>query len=331
MKKFAVALILLLCFATCSFAAHKNVALVVSGKTKDKNAPEFINTCMSGLKMAKHRYVRSLSVKLFEIKNYGNSVKDTFEQASKWANLVIVPEHITDNLASIRRDYPNVNYIAFGEGNIDGVRSIKFRDNEVGFLAGVLAVNALDNDKDARVRVSSKVGCILGPDIEPIREMKSGFITGVWYCDKTINPLFEQVKDFNDRQAVAEAARRLHAQGVNVIFTAAGEAGLGASEIAEKEGFWTIGVDTEVERLYPKGVLASVVKRTDYVIDTAIDLYMQGKLLNNNSVSIGARDEVIGISFWTREAKNNVPLSIRKKVSHIEEKLIEGLVVLPKE
>lgn len=330
MKKLVVAMFLLLCFATSAFAAHKNVALVIRERTGDKNAPEYVNTCMSGLKMAKHRYVRSLSVKLYEVKKHNNSVRETLEEASKWADLVIIPTNVTDDLASVRRNYPKVNYVAFGDKPVDGVRNVNFRNEEVGFLAGILAVNILQKEKDPRIKSSSKIGCILGPDIMAIRQMKYGFNTAVWYVDKNIKPLFEQVQDFNDRAAVAAAARRLHAQGVDVIFTAAGDAGLGASEIAEKEGFWTIGVDTEVERIYPQGTLASVVKRIDYVIDRIIDVYMQGKLLQYDTASIGARDEVIGISLWTREAKNNVPLSIRKKVAQMEDKLITGLLVLPK-
>lgn len=333
MRKLIAALLAVLCataFCAPGYAAykHKNVALVANGNVERGDAPDFINNCVNGLKMAKRRNVRLLSVKLFDIRDY-KSEAEALENASKWANLVIIPTQLHANLSSIMREYPKTDYVTFEQPPIPGVKNISFRNEEVGFLAGVLAVFALHNSKDERIKNKDVAGAILGPDIFPIRQIKSGFETGVWYTDKKVKPLFEQVDSFDNKQAVAEAAKRLHAKGADVIFTAAGQAGLEASKSAEQEGFWTIGVDAEVERLYPKGVLASVVKRIDYVIDRTIDLYMQGKLTDKNTL-LGAKDDVISVSTWTREAKGNLPLSIRKHIEEVEDKLITGLIVLPK-
>ena len=325
-KKFAAAFLIILCLAAPSFAAHTNVALVVAGSAGNATAPEFVNECNEGLKMAKHNYMRSLSTKLIDSKNCASKT-DALEKASVWANLVIIPvEDFSAELPAVMRNHPNVTYVVFEA--VPNAKVAHFRDEETGFLAGVTAALYLKNEKDTRINKKSRIGAIFGPENATIKRMKHGFRTGVWYIDKKLEPVMVHTEDFFNKEAAADYARRMHAKNIDIIFTAAGNAGLGASEVAEKEGFWTIGVDNEVEKTYPKAVLASAVKCVDYVIFAAIDRYMQKKL-DANYVSLGVKEGAIGISTWTREAKSNIPLSIRKRIEEIENKVKTGLIVLP--
>ncbi len=327
MRKLTAAFLIILCIASSACAAvHRNVALLVAGGTNDTQAPEFVNSCSEGLKMAKHNYVRTLSTKLFDIKNY-KSKNELLTEAAKWADLIIVPvPEFRNELPQFVKDYPKVEFVTFDP--VPNAKLVHFRDEETGFLAGALAAVYARSAKDPRIKPNSRIGAVFGPDNDAIARMKYGFKAGVWYVDKTLDPLIVHTEDFVNRSAVADLAHRMHERNVNVIFTAAGNAGLGASDIAEKENFWTIGVDNEVEKQYPKAVLASAVKRVDYVVYAVIDRYMQ-KQIAPKDVSVGIKEGAIGLSTWTREAKTNVPLSIRKRVEEIEDKLEAGLIVLP--
>ncbi len=329
MKKILAAMALILCFAASATAnaVHKNIALIVAGSGKTQAEPELVKLCGDGLKMAKNNYMRSISVKLYNLKDYASKT-EVLERASSWANMVIIPvPDFMEELKTVIKNHENVVYVAFDE--VPNARIINFRDEETGFMAGVLAALYAKNNKDSRIKSNSRIGAIFGPENPAIKRMKLGFRTGLWYISKNIDPLIVHTEDFFNREAAASLAKKMHERGVDIIFTASGDAGLGAIEIAEKEGFWTIGVDAEVERKYPKAVLASAVKRFDYVVFAAIDMYMQNKL-DINYLSLGVKEGAIGLSTWTRESKSNVPLSIRKQAEEIEDKLEKGFIILPK-
>ena len=320
-------MLLLLCFAIPAFAGHKNVALLISAGSTEKSAPEFVSQCIVGLSRAKQQYGKAIATKVFDLKDY-KSKAEILAQASKWADLVIIPvADFINELPAVIKDNPKVTYVTFDE--VPNARVVQFDDEQTGFLAGALAAIYLENTKDSRIKKDSKIAAIFGPDIPAINKMKQGFKTGIWYINKKIDPIIVNVESFTDKEAAVDLARRLHAKNADIIFTACGSAGLGVCEIAESAGFWTIGVDSEAERRFPKGVLASAVKRSDYVVNTIVKMYMQKKLFDKN-VTIGIKDEAIGISIWTREAKTNIPLNIRKRVDAIEDKLEQGLILLGK-
>ncbi|MEG1799832.1 MAG: BMP family ABC transporter substrate-binding protein, partial [Synergistaceae bacterium] len=111
-----------------------------------------------------------------------------------------------------------------------------------------------------------------------------------------------------------------------VLLLAAGNAGLGAIEVAEEEDLWVIATDTEQERLFPNAVLTSVVKRTGQVIYGLVEAYVKGKEIKDYSV--GVKEECIGLSTWTRESKDNVPSEVRRQMEEIDDKLGQGLIII---
>lgn len=118
---------------------------------------------------------------------------------------------------------------------------------------------------------------------------------------------------------------KLKNAGADIIFCVNGAAGIGAIERAKEGGYWTIGVDTELESEYPEMVLTSVVKRSGHVIYKVIENFVQNKLPRDR-FSLGLKEDCIDISTWTRETKRNVPIDIRKRIDELEEKVSSGLI-----
>ena len=110
-----------------------------------------------------------------------------------------------------------------------------------------------------------------------------------------------------------------------MIFCVDGAAQIGAINNAEEKGYWVIGVDGEMEKEYPKSVLASVVKRTGNGIYYVIKSYLENRLPSGKHY-MGVDRGVVDISIWTREAKQNIPFDIRQRLNEIGDKLSEGLI-----
>ena len=72
---------------------------------------------------------------------------------------------------------------------------------------------------------------------------------------------------------------KLKRLGADIIFCVNGAAGIGAIERAKEGGYWTIGVDTELESDFPEMVLTSVVKRSGHVIYKVIENFCRTTFL----------------------------------------------------
>jgi basic membrane protein A len=64
----------------------------------------------------------------------------------------------------------------------------------------------------------------------------------------------------------AELAKAQFAQGVDVVFAAAGTTGLGIMQAAKDAGKLAIGVDSNQNHLHPGTMLTSMVKRVDLAV-----------------------------------------------------------------
>ena len=72
------------------------------------------------------------------------------------------------------------------------------------------------------------------------------------------------VGSFDDAAAGKELSGVLFDQGADVVFVAAGKAGIGAiDQVRGRPGDYIIGVDSDQDALAPGKVLTSMVKRVD--------------------------------------------------------------------
>lgn len=139
-------------------------------------------------------------------------------------------------------DYPDQNFLLV-DGKLDysNVLSVAFKDYEAAYLAGIAA--AMETE-------SNSIGFIGGMDNEVIRRFEKGFVVGVEETNPDIEVISHYLEDFNDLEGAKDAASSLFSDGVDVIFHAAGQAGMGifeAGQLAIEEGkqVWVIGADED--------------------------------------------------------------------------------------
>lgn len=330
MKKiFICALLFTLLSAACASAAPKRVALLMSGV--DESVQGSYNAeCAEGLRNVKARFgSKRLVVTTANVLDDAARVRETLLEAAKNSDLVILAsddylKYVPDAVAAS----PNcVLFSIVGGDELPSLRRVEFRDEEGGFLAGALAAMVTVSDKIINTNPEATVGVVLGEKIHATQRFARGFEAGALYIDPKTKVLQLYTGSFTDASKAAAAADRMYSQGADVIFCASGVSARGAAESARKKHYWVIGADSEMEEKYPDSVLTSVVKRSGHLVYGIVENFMRRPLPEGNW-SVGMKENCIDLSIWTRAAKLNIPISVRKRISEIADKLENGLIVI---
>ena len=179
-------------------------------------------------------------------------------------------------MQKVAEDYPNIKF-AIVDGVIldkDGkplpnVASLVFREHEGSYLVGMLA---------AMKSKTGVLGFVGGMDIPLIHKFETGYEEGA----KSVNPNIRVIDNYvgvtdaawNNPGKGKELALSQIERGADVLFTAAGNSGLGAFDAVEQYGRnsdgvankFVIGVDSNQNAVKPGFVLTSMVKRVDNAV-----------------------------------------------------------------
>jgi len=135
------------------------------------------------------------------------------------------------------------------------VTSVTFKEEEGSFLAGALA---------ATVTKTKTIAFLGGIDLPLLRKFEAGYAAGAREIDPSVKVLVKYVGSFDDVASGKELAGVLYDQGADIVYVAAGKAGLGAIDQAKgRAGAYVIGVDSDQDALAPGKILTSMVKRVD--------------------------------------------------------------------
>src|SRR5256885_5419107 len=142
----------------------------------------------------------------------------------------------------------------------------------------------------SRTSKTGTVGFIGGMDIGLIHRFETGYEEGA----RAVNPNVKVVQNYvgvtdaawNNPGKGKEIALAQIAKGADVIFTAAGNSGLGAFDAVEQAGkqdgratHFVIGVDANQNMVKPGFVLTSMVKRVDNAVYAIVNDVVKGKFL----------------------------------------------------
>lgn len=173
-------------------------------------------------------------------------------------------------LEAVAKDYPDIRFaIIDGVSELPNVASLVFKEHEGSYLVGILA---------AMTSRTGTIGFLGGMDIGLIHRFGKGYEQGA----RSVNPNIRVLENFvgvtdaawNNPGRGKELALAQIAKGADVIFTAAGNSGLGAFDAVEEQGkdatgratHFVIGVDANQNMVKPGFVLTSMVKRVDNAV-----------------------------------------------------------------
>ena len=174
-------------------------------------------------------------------------------------------------------DYPNAKFaivdgVIFekdGKTPLKNVASLVFREHEGSYLVGMIA---------ASKSKTGIIGFLGGMDIPLIHRFETGYEEGA----RSINPNIKVIDNYvgvtdgawNNPGKGKELSLAQIEKGADVIFTAAGNSGLGAFDAVEQYGKnaqgeankFVIGVDSNQNGVKPGFVLTSMVKKVDNAV-----------------------------------------------------------------
>jgi len=169
----------------------------------------------------------------------------------------------------VAKDYPHIQFaIIDGFSKLPNVASLGFKEHEGSYLVGILA---------AKASRTGTIGFLGGMDIGLIHRFAKGYEEGA----RSVNPNIRVIEKYvgvtdsawNNPGKGKELSLAQIGQGADVIFTAAGNSGLGAFDAVEQQGkkdgratHFVIGVDSNQNMVKPGFVLTSMVKRVDNAV-----------------------------------------------------------------
>jgi basic membrane protein A and related proteins len=199
------------------------------------------------------------------------------------------------------------------------VASLTFREQEGSFLAGAAAAMATK---------TKTIAFIGGIDIPLLRKFEVGYAAGARQIDPSVNVLVKYVGSFDDPAAGKEIAGVLLDQHADVIYVAAGKAGLGAIEqIKVRPGTYVIGVDVDQDGLAPGKILTSMVKRVDVGVLKLAEIAATGKVPTGH-IELGLKDGAIGLTSFKYTRSALTPAQFHQ-LDLLRTAVIDGKIVAP--
>src|SRR5215510_503265 len=190
-------------------------------------------------------------------------------------------------MRAVARDYPNIRFAIIdglvvnddGKTPMPNVAGLVFKEHEGSYLVGMIA---------AKTSRTGTVGFVGGMDIPLIRRFEKGYEEGA----RAVNPRILVVQNYvgvtdaawNNPGKGKELSLAQMDKGVDVIFAAAGNSGLGAFDAVEQAGttngratHFVIGVDSNQNGVKPGFVLTSMVKHVDNAVYDIVKEVVEGR------------------------------------------------------
>jgi basic membrane protein A len=169
-------------------------------------------------------------------------------------------------VAKIAPKYRSIWFGIVDDGTVDApnVIGIQFHEEQGSFLVGAAA---------ALTSKTGKIGFVGGVQIPMIQSLEAGFTAGAGAAKPHIKVVVAYLSrppdntSLSDPIKVRKAALGMYDAGVDVIFGATGDSGIGVIQAAHDRGLWAIGVNSDQYLLSDPSVrgaiLTSMLKRAD--------------------------------------------------------------------
>ncbi|MCW2926964.1 MAG: family transporter substrate-binding protein [Thermoleophilia bacterium] len=184
----------------------------------------------------------------------------------------------------------------------DNVAGIVFKEQEAGYLAGVIAGAAEEAGEIDGLNEQKIVSAVGGQEIPPVVKYIAGFKAGVLSQCKDCQVLVDYSQDFIDQSKCQDRANKQIAKGSDIVFQVAGQCGLGALSAAKEKSVWGVGVDADQAYLGDH-IMTSAMKRVDTSVFTMIKGAADGDFPAGKTSVFGLAEDGVGIGKVAEPAK----------------------------
>jgi basic membrane protein A and related proteins len=253
--------------------------------------------------------------------------------ASEGYNVIItVGSRMGDATALKAKQYPDIKfaivdntYVISGLAN---VTSLMFAEDQVGFLAGVLAGGM------SRSGFVCSVSSIQNPQSE--RYMLSFFAGATWQAGKhmkfmnnyiNIQTTDANVPSFDDSTQGKETALRLIGNGCDVVFGIGGDAVIGALMAARENNLPAIGADVDQYNTDPEvqsALISSAMKNVDVAVYNYLKTVADGSV--QAGISTGTlQNGVVGLAPF-HDWDSKIPADLKAQIQKASDGIKDGSI-----
>ncbi len=324
-----------LAFQGLLFAADPSAVLIFSGSTDDKSFNESAKRGLDDLKATGWR------TELVEVSrdpaDWGRAM-NRLATAGGWDLIILNGFDFSESARDVVGKFPEQAFVLYDSqlesGSYPNVYAISYRQNEAAYVAGVLAALVTKSDMKG-ANPENLIGFIGGRKNPVIDDFAVGFIEGARSVSNDIKVMVTYLDDWDDAARGKEAALDQYKRGADVVFPAAGRAGLGCVEAAKELGRYIIGVDSDQAMLLKDGdpaaaeiILTSVLKNIDLSLERAGEMFLAGRLPLGEVESLGFAKDGVDIARNDYYEKN-VPSAIRDRVGAVRLEVADGRIGVP--
>ena len=234
-------------------------------------------------------------------------------------------------LIQIAEEYPDQKFISL-DGELDDIPSnvyiIAPKNNEMSYLAGAVAALKAQELGD------KTIGFVGGMDIPGINEFLVGYIEGAQQIMPDIQVQSSYVGSFTDTAKGKENGLLLYNSGISVVFTAAGQSGIGVLDAAVQTGNYVIGVDSDQAEALKDSqpemanvVITSAIKNIPENALHIVQKAMDGEVNYGKKEYYGLKEGAVGLAeneFYQKLMSEED----RQTISDLKEKVMNGEVEL---
>jgi basic membrane protein A len=205
------------------------------------------------------------------------------------------------------------------EDVLPNVTSLMFAEDEVGYLAGVLA---------GCMTETNIIGSVSGMEIPPVVKFVTGYQNGALSVNPDVETLNVYIPDFNDPATGKQAGEDMIAQGADVIFGVGGNTGNGGLLAAHEDGLMAIGVDVDQYFTYPEvaaSLITSAAKNMDVAAGEAVRAFAAGTLEGGIQLATLANGGV-GLAPY-HDWEDQIPADCQQAVEDARQGLIDGSIL----
>lgn len=207
------------------------------------------------------------------------------------------------------------------EVSLRNVENLLFKEQEAGYLVGVLA-GLMERDRVDHA-THNTIGYLGGTSIPAVNHYLAGYVAGARSVDPGIKIVGTYAGSFTDTATGARLAVRQIDQGADILFEAAGPSGQSYLQAAGAHGAYGIGSDSDQSFLGPF-VLTSAIKKVSVAVRTAVRATMAGRFRGGDH-RLGAAQGAINFS----RPASIVPRNIVAQVARTRRAIAGGSIVPP--
>jgi basic membrane protein A len=206
----------------------------------------------------------------------------------------------------------------YKDGGLTNVASLMFQEDEVGFLAGVLA---------AGMTKTGTVCSVAGMEIPPVQRFVIGYQNGAKWMKSDVNTLNTYIPSFTDPAKGKETGLTMISQNCDVIFGVGGNTGNGGLDAAKDNNLMAIGVDVDQYLTYPQAkevLISSAAKNVDVAVYNFLKSVKENKFVAG-IVTANLSNGGIGLApFHDWDAK--IPAEVKAKIQEATDGLKNGTI-----